>query len=163
HADVSGLGGRALAPTAFPAAQRAAARRRHPDVGTVDVRALSAMVMVHPRSELHLGRRAARRRARGVSRHPTSTGTATDMTFAARRTIYVFTDRGADRGVERVALGGASQGGVYEAYHARETIDPSIGRRPELVGQAQWDLLRRVIEERDPHTIAVDISHTHAF
>ncbi|PYO65356.1 MAG: Xaa-Pro aminopeptidase [Gemmatimonadetes bacterium] len=83
--------------------------------------------------------------------------------FARRRTIYVFTDRGADRGVERLALGGASQGGVYEAYHARETIDPSIGRRPELVGQAQWDLLRRVIEERDPHTIAVDISHTHAF
>src|SRR2546430_17719814 len=51
----------------------------------------------------------------------------------------------------------------YEAYHARDAIDPSIGRRPELVGQAQWDLLRRVIEERDPQTIAVDISHTHAF
>src|SRR5438477_7969791 len=83
--------------------------------------------------------------------------------FARRRTIYVFFDRGPDRGVERLALGGASQGGLYEAYHAREAIDPSIGRRPELVGQAQWDLLRRVIEERDPHTIAVDISHTHAF
>src|SRR5439155_25335033 len=39
----------------------------------------------------------------------------------------------------------------------------SIGRRPELVGQAQWDLLRRVIEERDPSTIAVNISATHAF
>src|SRR5256886_6844771 len=80
--------------------------------------------------------------------------------FARRRTIYVFFDRGPDRGVERLALGGASQGGLYEAYHAREAIDPSIGRRPELVGQAQWDLLRRVIEERDPQTIAVDISHT---
>jgi Xaa-Pro aminopeptidase len=83
--------------------------------------------------------------------------------FARRRTIYVFFDRGPDRGVERLALGGASQGGLYEAYHAREAIDPSIGRRPELVGQAQWDLLRRVIEERDPQTIAVDISSTHAF
>src|SRR2546421_709952 len=83
--------------------------------------------------------------------------------FARRRTIYVFFDRGPDRGVERLALGGASQGGLYEAYHAREAIDPSIGRRPELVGQAQWDLLRKVIEERDPQTIAVDISHTHAF
>src|SRR5690242_10066339 len=83
--------------------------------------------------------------------------------YARRRTIYVFFDRGPDRGVERLALGGASQGGLYEAYHAREVIDPSIGRRPELVGQAQWDLLRRVIEERDPQTIAVDISHTHAF
>src|SRR6266480_608204 len=61
--------------------------------------------------------------------------------FARRRTIYVFFDRGPDRGVER----------------------PALGRRPELVGQAQWDLLRRVIEERDPQTIAVDISSTHAF
>src|SRR5436309_679140 len=82
--------------------------------------------------------------------------------FARRRTIYVFFDRGPDRGVERLALGGTSQGGLYEAYHAREAIDPSIGRRPELVGQAQWDLLRRVIEERDPQTIAGDSSPTHA-
>src|SRR5207302_3577017 len=77
--------------------------------------------------------------------------------FARRRTIYVFFDRGPDRGVERLALGGTSQGGLYEAYHAREAIDPSIGRRPELVGQAQWDLLRKVIEERDPQTIAQQI------
>ena len=85
--------------------------------------------------------------------------------FARRRTIYVFTDRGpgGGRGVERLALGGGSQGGVYEAYVARDTIDPSIGRRPELVGQGQWDLLARVVRERDPKTIAVDISHTHAF
>ncbi len=83
--------------------------------------------------------------------------------FARRRTIYVFYDRGPERGVERLALGGTSQGGLYDAYHAREAIDPSIGRRPELVGQAQWELLRRVIEERNPPTIAVDISHAHAF
>src|SRR5438105_14981530 len=70
--------------------------------------------------------------------------------FARRRTIYVFYDRGPERGVQRLALGGTSQGGGYDAYHAKEAIDPSIGRRPELVGQAQWDLLRRVIEERDP-------------
>jgi len=84
--------------------------------------------------------------------------------FARRRTIYVFSDRGpAGGGVERLALGGTSQGGLYDAYHAQETLDPSIGRRPELVGQAQWDLLRRVIEERDPLTIAVDMSTAHAF
>jgi Xaa-Pro aminopeptidase len=83
--------------------------------------------------------------------------------FARRRTIYVFDDRGPDQGLERLALGGTSQGGLYQAYHARETIDPSIGRRPELVGQAQWALLRQLIEERDPQTIAVDISTTHAF
>src|SRR5580765_7768234 len=37
--------------------------------------------------------------------------------FARRRTIYVFTDRaargGSGGGVERLALGGGSQGGVY--------------------------------------------------
>ncbi len=83
--------------------------------------------------------------------------------FARRRTIYVFTDRGPERGVERLALGGGSQGGLYEASVARDTVDPSIGRRPELVGQGQWDLLARIVRERDPKTIAVDISHTHAF
>jgi Xaa-Pro aminopeptidase len=81
--------------------------------------------------------------------------------FARRRTIYVFTDRGGR--IERLALGGGSQGGVYEAYVARDTVDPSIGRRPELVGQGQWDLLARLVRERDPKTIAVDISYTHAF
>jgi Xaa-Pro aminopeptidase len=85
-------------------------------------------------------------------------------TFAARRrTIYVFYDRGPGKGVERLALGGSSQGGLYQAVFARDTIDSTTGRRPELVGQGQWDLLRRVIEERDPATIAVDISRTHAF
>jgi Xaa-Pro aminopeptidase len=83
--------------------------------------------------------------------------------FARRRTIYVFHDRGPEAGVERLALGGTTQGGLYQAYHARETADPSLGRRPELVGQAQWDLLRRVIVERDPKNIAVNISHVHAF
>ncbi len=85
-------------------------------------------------------------------------------TFAARRrTIYVFFDRGPDAGVERLALGGSSQGGLFQPYFARDTIDPSIGRRPELVGQGQWNLLARLIRERDPAVIAVNISHTHAF
>ena len=83
--------------------------------------------------------------------------------FARRRTIYVFTDRGPQRGIERLALGGGSQGGVYDAYVARDTVDPSIGRRPELVSQGQWDLLARLVRERDPKTVAVDISQTHAF
>jgi Xaa-Pro aminopeptidase len=83
--------------------------------------------------------------------------------FARRRTIYVFSDRGPERGLERLALGGTTQGGLYQAYVARDTIDPSTGRRPELVGQAQWELLARVVRERDPKTIAVNISPTHAF
>jgi Xaa-Pro aminopeptidase len=85
-------------------------------------------------------------------------------TFAARRrTIYVFTDRGPALGVERLALGGTSQGGLYQAVFARDTIDSTTGRRPELVGRGQWDLLRHIVEARDPETVAVDISHTHAF
>jgi len=32
--------------------------------------------------------------------------------FARRRTIYIFTDRGPQRGIERLELGGGSQGGV---------------------------------------------------
>jgi Xaa-Pro aminopeptidase len=83
--------------------------------------------------------------------------------FARRRTIYVFTDRGAERGVERLALGGSAQGGLYQAVFARDTVDPTTRRRPELVGQGQWDLLRQVVEARDPESIALDISHTFAF
>ncbi|MBI4417691.1 MAG: aminopeptidase P family protein [Ignavibacteriales bacterium] len=80
-------------------------------------------------------------------------------TFAARRrTIYVFHDRGLALGVEKLALGGSSQGGVYIAYR-----DSSLGNNAELWGKEQWSLLAKVVRERDPETIAVNISHTHAF
>ena len=78
--------------------------------------------------------------------------------FAARRrTIYVFFDRGEGEGVERLALGGGSNGGLYTVYRDPETE----GR--EIYGEGQWALLRKLIEERKPATIAVNISHTHAF
>jgi Xaa-Pro aminopeptidase len=78
------------------------------------------------------------------------------VTFAARRrTIYVFTDKGDS--VERLALGGGSQGGLYTVY--RDPVNP--GR--EVQGEAQWQLLRKLIEERRPATIGIDVSHTHAF
>jgi len=78
--------------------------------------------------------------------------------FAARRrTIYVFFDRGEKDGIERLALGGGAQGGLYTVYR-----DPEVENR-ELWGQGQWALLRKLIEERQPKTIAIDISHTHAF
>lgn len=80
---------------------------------------------------------------------------------ARRRTIYVFHDHGGERGVERIALGGTSQGGVYEAV--RETELAPDGRPRELWGAAQWDVLARVVRQRDPRTIAVNISHTHNF
>lgn len=78
-------------------------------------------------------------------------------TFAARRrTILVFFDRG-DKGMERLALGGGSHGGLYTVYR-----DPELENR-ELYGDAQWALLRKLVEQRNPSTIAVNISHTHAF
>lgn len=86
-------------------------------------------------------------------------------TFAARRrTIYVFFDRGPAQGVERLALGGTSQGGVYSAYRStRPVTAPVAGRQAELWGDEQWALLRQVIEERNPARIAVNVSRTFAF
>src|SRR4030095_4614987 len=78
--------------------------------------------------------------------------------FAARRrTIYVFFDRGDAAGIERLALGGGSNGGLYTVYRDPETE----GR--EIYGEGQWVLLKKLIEQRKPATIAVNISHTHAF
>jgi Xaa-Pro aminopeptidase len=78
--------------------------------------------------------------------------------FAARRrTILVFFDRGPEQGLERLALGGGSNGGLYQVYR-----DPDVENR-ELYGEGQWVLLRKLIEQRNPATIAVNISHTHAF
>ncbi|GAB4372791.1 MAG: M24 family metallopeptidase [Bryobacter sp.] len=78
------------------------------------------------------------------------------MFAARRRTIYVFHDRGPEQGVERLALGGGSQGGIYEVYR-----DPDSGI--ELYGDSQWALLRKLVDQRKPKRIAVNISHTHAF
>ena len=80
---------------------------------------------------------------------------------ARRRTIYVFFDRGPDAGVERLALGGTSQGGLYEAI--RDTEPSPRGDSRELWGPAQWELLARVIRERDPRRIAVNIALEHNF
>ena len=78
--------------------------------------------------------------------------------FAARRrTIYVFHDLGPQKGVQRLALGGGSNGGLYEVYR-----DPTIENR-ELYGQGQWGLLRKLLDEKQPKTISIDISRTHAF
>lgn len=80
-------------------------------------------------------------------------------TFAARRTtILVFHDQGPEKGVERLALGGGDQGGLYTAYRDKQT---SATR--ELYLDAQWAALRKVVEERRPASIAVNISPTHAF
>ena len=86
-------------------------------------------------------------------------------TFAARRrTIYVFFDRGARAGVERLALGGSSQGGLYTVYRAPgEGAAGARVQQAELWGDEQWQLLRKVVEERKPRRIAIDVSRVTAF
>src|SRR5688572_5326351 len=94
-------------------------------------------------------------------------------TFAARRrTIYVFFDRCVgDHGVpetdciERIALGGTSQGGVFEARRSAKPAAANIGRGPqaELWGDEQWQVLKTVIEERKPKVIGINRSTVFAF
>jgi hypothetical protein len=78
--------------------------------------------------------------------------------FAARRTtIYVFNDKGPAEGVERLALGGDSNGGLYTVYR-----DPDAPTH-EIYGDSQWRTLRKLVDSRHPKNIAVDTSATHAF
>ena len=94
-------------------------------------------------------------------------------TFAARRrTIYVFFDRCAADGrpsapscVERIALGGTSQGGVFDARRSAKPAAANVGRGPqaELWGDEQWQLLKTIIEERNPRVIGIDRSTVFAF
>ncbi len=85
---------------------------------------------------------------------------------ARRRTIYAFCDRGPEEGVARIAIGGNSQGGLYSVVRDPDAALGTAGgqeRRAEPFGPDQWKLLPPVVEECDPETIAVNISHTFAF
>jgi hypothetical protein len=85
---------------------------------------------------------------------------------ARRRTIYLFCDRGAERGVERIAIGGTTQGGLYRVVRDPDAAMGTAGadRRPaEPFGPEQWTLLPPLVEQCDPETIAVNISRTFAF
>ncbi len=111
---------------------------------------------------------------REYNEDPTFSSLVSPTTFAARRrTIYVFFDRCASAGrvdpgdgscVERIALGGNSQGGLYAAYRAAAAVDAGAeSRRAELVGDEQWNTLKTLIEERDPKIIQINVSRTFAF
>jgi Xaa-Pro aminopeptidase len=85
---------------------------------------------------------------------------------ARRRTIYVFFDRGPDAGVERLAIGGSTQGGLYTVIRdpaAAVGVAGTERRAAEPFGPEQWQLLTPIVEARDPRNIAVNISHTFAF
>ena len=97
--------------------------------------------------------------------------TAPETFFARRRTIYVFFDKCAAAGapvttacVERIALGGTSQGGVFDARSSMKAVTAAVGgRQAELWGDEQWMALKQVIEERKPKVIGIDRSTTFAF
>ena len=92
---------------------------------------------------------------------------------ARRRTIYVFFDKCAASGktdpgngscVERIALGGTSQGGLFDAVRSTIAVKSAVnGRQAELWGDAQWQVLKDVIEKRNPKVIGIDVSRTFAF
>ncbi len=84
-------------------------------------------------------------------------------TFAARRrSIYVFHDRGPAEGVERIALGGGSQGGLYTPYRSTRPA-PTGNQTAELWGDEQWRLFREIVEDRDPANIVLNIDEHQAF
>ena len=110
---------------------------------------------------------------REYNEDPVFTSLVAPTTFAARRrTIYVFFDRCAATPpapgctVERLALGGSSQGGLYEAVRSQRRVEGGSTKgdqTAELLGDAQWQVLRDVVEARRPRAIAIDVSRTHAF
>jgi Xaa-Pro aminopeptidase len=102
---------------------------------------------------------------REYNEDPTFPALVAPTTFAARRrTIYVFHDRGPEKGVERLALGGGTQGGVYESRRAQVQVDGGgVTRQAELWGPEQWKVLKAVLEERQPKAIAINVSRTFAF
>jgi hypothetical protein len=111
---------------------------------------------------------------REYNEDPVFTSIVAPETFAARRrTIYVFFDKCAAANadvsascVERLALGGSSQGGVFEARTSTRNVTGGAavgGRQAELWGDEQWQLLKTVIEERNPRVIGIDRSTVFAF
>ena len=107
---------------------------------------------------------------REYAEDPLFTAITSPTTFAARRrTVYVFFDRGPVAGIERIALGGTSQGGVFKAVRSTKAVAaPAAGSRStdrtaELWGDDQWTVLKSVIAERNPKKIAINASRTFAF
>lgn len=111
---------------------------------------------------------------REYNEDPVFSSLVSPTTFAARRrTIYLFFDpcaaarSGCTKPVERLAMGGTSQGGVYTAI--RSTKAPSgpaggqVQAQAELWGDEQWQVLKAEVEKRNPKSIAIDVSTVFAF
>ena len=97
--------------------------------------------------------------------------TAPETMFARRRTIYVLFDKCAAANqppsascIERIALGGTSQGGVWTARRSTKPVEAAVGgRQAELWGDEQWQALKQVIEEKNPAVIGINRSKVFAF
>ncbi len=102
---------------------------------------------------------------REYNEDPVLSSLVSPTTFAARRrTIYVFYDRGPAQGIERIALGGNSQGGLYSAIRASTAVVAAVGgAQAELWGEQQWRVLKEVIEARNPKVIGINTSRVFAF
>jgi Xaa-Pro aminopeptidase len=117
---------------------------------------------------------------REYNEDPVFSSLVAPTTFAARRrTIYLFFDECAHpvrpelaRGVvpckvQRIALGGTSQGGVFDAVRSTTpAAGPAGGRatpQAELWGDAQWQVLEQYVDARRPTTIAINTSRVFAF
>jgi Xaa-Pro aminopeptidase len=103
---------------------------------------------------------------REYNEDPVFSSIVSPTTFAARRrTIYVFLDRGPGTGIERLALGGTSQGGVYTALRSQRAVSGSwLGaNRAEIGEDEQWLVLKDLIEQSKPARIAINVSREWAF
>jgi len=111
---------------------------------------------------------------REYNEDPVFSSIVSPTTFAARRrTIYLFYDPCAfahgecTKAFERLAMGGTSQGGVYQAIRStKSAAGPAGGQvqaQAELWGDEQWQVLKKEIEKRNPKVIAIDVSRVFAF
>jgi hypothetical protein len=104
---------------------------------------------------------------REYNEDPVFVGLVSPTTFAARRrTIYAFCDRGPEEGVDRIAVGGSSQGGLYRVVRDPNAASGAAAgqeRQAEPWGPDQWQLLPPLVEQCDPQTIAVNVSYNFNF
>jgi len=112
---------------------------------------------------------------REYNEDPVFSSIVSPTTFAARRrTIYLFFDPCGPGGspscskpVEKLAMGGTSQGGAFQAIRStKAAAGPAGGQvqaQAELWGDEQWQVLKTEIEKRKPKAIAIDISTVFAF
>lgn len=85
--------------------------------------------------------------AREYNDDPVYRSLAPEPSFTARRTtMLLFHDRGAEVGVERLTVSRYPLGNLYETAWEGGDLD------------AQWARLAEVLKERDPKTIAINVS-----